>query len=190
MTPVRCIGKVRYTAWRAELYLVICSCGLMLLQLYSVKAFANTELITVRSDHMEVNTQSGLHTLSGNVKIVYHDITVTADLVQISRSYGAISRIYAEGSPLRFEQYLSSGEQLRIESGELDYLTRTWTVVLRHDVTMQRQYYRLSASVVEYNLRTKNYMASHNANHAASDTASVAASVAGRVEFTYSATDD
>ncbi len=135
---------------------------------------ATDDLISVKSESMQVNRQTGVHTLSGNVVITHHDIRISADTIQVTRENSAISRVSGTGSPLLFEQRLADSNLIIIKSREIDYQTRTWTVVLRGEVLMQKGRSKISASVVEYNLRDKSY------------TAKSAGGENSRVEFTYS----
>ena len=136
--------------------------------------------IVATADRLELNQQTGIQTLSGNVTITQQDIVIQADAIEVTISYGAISRIVGTGSPIRFRQRLVNNEVFSTESQQIDYQTRNWTIVFSGDVNLQRTNWQLNAPSVEYNIRNKNFKAT---NSSESDTPSSTSD--SRVIFTY-----
>lgn len=117
------------------------------------------ERVTAKADRLEIDQQTGVQTLTGNVVITQGDITIYGNTIQVAMLNGAISRIYGSGEPIRFLQKLASGEVVQTESNEIDYLTTTWTLVLTGNVVLQRGDWQLDGQVVEYNIRNRNFHA-------------------------------
>lgn len=117
------------------------------------------ERITAKADRLELDQQTGVQTLSGNVVIRQGDIEIYGDTIQVAMRNGAISRIFGAGGPIRFQQRLASGDIVQTESNEIDYLTASWTLVFRGNVVLQRGQWQLGGHVVEYNIRNRNFNA-------------------------------
>lgn len=115
--------------------------------------------ITAKADRLELDQQTGVQTLTGNVVITQGDISIYGNTIQVATRNGAISRIYGAGQPIRFQQRLASGEVVQTESNEIDYLTTAWTLVLRGNVVLRRGDWQLGGHVVEYNIRNRNFHA-------------------------------
>jgi len=137
------------------------------------------ERITAKADRLELDQQTGLQQLSGNVVITQGDISIYGDSIQVAMRNGAISRIFGSGSPIRFQQQLANGELVKTESSEIDYLTSSWTLVFRGNVVLQRSEWQLGGHVVEYNIRNRNFSAS------GARTDSAEADKSSRVSITY-----
>lgn len=121
---------------------------------------APAERILAKADRLELDQQTGVQTLSGNVVITQGDIEIYGDSIQVAMRNGAISRIYGSGEPIRFQQTLVGGEIVQTQSSEIDYLTSSWTLVFRGNVVLQRGQWQLGGHVVEYNIRNRNFSAS------------------------------
>lgn len=115
--------------------------------------------ITATAERLELDQQTGVQTLSGNVVITQGDISIYGDTIQVAMRNGAISRIYGAGEPIRFQQRLAGGDLVQTQSREIDYVTSSWTLVFRGDVKLQRNEWRLAGHQVEYNLRSRNFIA-------------------------------
>jgi len=140
------------------------------------QATANADSVTkVSADRLEINEQTGVQTLSGNVVITQDNLTIFAETIQVSLDNNAIYRIYGAGSPVRFTQLDENGETITASSNEIDYVTRTWKIVFTGDVKLERGGWKVKSNIVEYNVRTRDYFASRATE---SDSSS-------RVSFTY-----
>jgi lipopolysaccharide export system protein LptA len=117
------------------------------------------ERITATADRLELDQQTGVQTLSGNVVIKQGDISIYGETIQVAMRNGAISRIYGAGEPIRFQQRLAGGDLVQTQSREIDYVTSSWTLVFRGDVKLQRNEWLLAGHQVEYNVRSRNFSA-------------------------------
>jgi lipopolysaccharide export system protein LptA len=141
-------------------HLVIIACMVVAGFATAAETEAPAERITAKADRLELDQQTGVQTLSGNVVITQGDIEIYGDSIQVAMRNGAISRIYGSGEPIRFQQRLVGGEIVQTESSEIDYLTSSWTLVFRGNVVLQRGQWQLGGHVVEYNIRNRNFSAS------------------------------
>lgn len=120
--------------------------------------------IQLSANSLELNRQTGDQVLSGDVVITRGDISIRANRVTVSTRYGAIYRLRGTGSPIRFEQRLHSGDVIRTQSREIDYVTSQWTLVFTGEVTIQRGKWQVSSGKIEYNIRNRNFRASAEEN--------------------------
>jgi len=120
---------------------------------------APMERITATADRLELDQQTGVQTLSGNVVITHGDISIRGNLVRVTMINGAISRIFGAGQPIKFQQKLVEGEIVQTESDEIDYLTSAWKLVFRGNVVLRRGNWQLEGHRVEYNTRNRNFHA-------------------------------
>jgi len=142
-------------------------------------AQTQVERITARADRLELDQQTGMQQLSGNVVITQGDISIEGDNIQVATRNGAISRIFGSGNPIKFRQMLENGEVVTTESREIDYLTSSWTLVFRGNVVLERSEWQLGGHLVEYNIRNRNFSAS------GSSTATAESQQDTRVSITY-----
>ncbi len=127
--------------------------------IYSQNLIDQTDNIHVQADSLELNQQTGVQTLSGNVLIIQGNVSITADQIQVSMRNGAITRISGTGTPIQFQQQLNNGVVVRTESNEIDYVTRSWTLIFKGNVTLQRANWQLDSHTVEYNVLKRNFSA-------------------------------
>lgn len=142
---------------------LLVTAALLLMPAAGLHVVANEALvdrITASADRLELDQQTGVQTLTGNVVITQGDISISGNSLRIATRNGAISRIFGAGEPIRFQQQLTDGEVVRTESNEIDYLTSSSTLVFRGGVTLQRGEWQLDGHAVEYNIRSRDFRAS------------------------------
>ncbi|PID50305.1 MAG: lipopolysaccharide transport periplasmic protein LptA [Proteobacteria bacterium] len=139
---------------------------LMLLGSAPVWALSNDveKPVTIESDSVVFNKQTGSATYAGNVEIAQGTLKITASRIEIVAPNNEMQTIRATGVPVKFQQTMDNGRQAVGNARLLQYFVLQKRLVLAGEARLIQDRDTFTSNRIEYSIATGELKAGNIAN--------------------------
>lgn len=116
--------------------------------------------IRIQSDTATLDDQRGISVYRGNVIVTQGELVIHSDLLTVHTPGRALTRMEAEGAPVRLRTVTEDGREVRAEARHMDYLADDRHVVLTGEVRIWQAEDEFRGERIVYNLERETLDAS------------------------------
>ncbi len=112
--------------------------------------------VTIEADHAVFEEQSGRSTYTGHVRVTRDGLEILADTVSVvTGEDGALQRVLAEGTPVKFRQQREGEAPIEGEARRLDYDAINERLLLLDAAWLAQGGNRVSGQRIDYDTRSE-----------------------------------
>jgi len=129
--------------------------------LYALKS-DRQEPLDVKADATDGTLGDGLATLKGSVEIRQGTLLITADVADVAKAEGRVTRIELSGEPVHLQQEIENEGMVVAEASRIEYEVATGIVTLTGNADVAHPQYRISGEKLVYDMNVQHFQGSGN----------------------------
>jgi len=110
--------------------------------------------VHIDADSVVFNKNKGFAIYEGNVSITQGSLKFNASKIEINAPKNEISKITANGSPVRFEQKMDDGKMAKGQANRIIYLVKEKRIVLDGNAVISQNNDKFSSNHIDYSTRS------------------------------------